>query len=261
MSESVAIEERLRRFTASPDDRDWSDVLRRAGAVPKGRTGSTSAPRRNVRLVLTLVGIVIVAAVVAVAALKVDRGTQPVGSGTQPVSKVGGHHSHALTGATIQLAGYRFRTPAGFKRSSTCDTSPSDSGPPPIPRIATAASAEGGCVDGGIAILVGTGGPGAILAHIPSYAEPVAVGSYHGYFLSHAPPDGCAVPAGTTTPCHVPVKMALYVNIPGAAGPRHLKYVVLYAQGLTEDQLIAVAQSGLPASPPPTRQTCTQNCG
>ena len=35
MSESVAIEERLRRFTASPDDRDWSDVLRRAGAVQR----------------------------------------------------------------------------------------------------------------------------------------------------------------------------------------------------------------------------------
>ena len=120
-----------------------------------------------------------------------------------------------------------------------------------MPRIATAASAEGGCVDGGIATLASTGGAAAILAHIPSNAEPVAVGSYQGYFLSHAPPDGPVDPE----------KTALYVYIPGAAGLRHLEYVVLFAKGLTEEQLVAVAQSGLPASPPSTTQTCTQNCG
>jgi hypothetical protein len=246
MSESdiEIVEDRLRRFAASPDDQDWPDVLRRAGAAPRGRTGSTAAPRRNVRLVLALAGIVIVAAVVAVAALHTGRGSQPVSKGL-------GHHSRALTGATIQLAGYRFRTPAGFERSSTCDTSPSESGPAPVPRIATAASAEGGCVDGGIAILSGTGGAAAILAHIPSSAEPVTVGGYHGYFLSHASPDGPVDPE----------KMALYVYIPGAAGPRHLEYVVLFSKGLTEEQLVAVAQSGLPASPTSTTQTCTQNCG
>jgi hypothetical protein len=55
--------------------------------------------------------------------------------------------------------------------------------------------------------------------------------------------------------------MALYVYIPHAAGPRQLRYVVLDAEGLTEDHLIAVARSGLPALPTSTTQTCTQNCG
>jgi hypothetical protein len=253
MSEIETVEERLRRFAESPDDRDWPGVLRRAGAATRGLDGSTSAPRRHVRLVLALAAIMIIAAVVAVAVANTGRGSQSVSKGP-------GHQSRALTGATIELAGYRFRTPAGFKRSSgTCDTSPFDSGPPPVPRIAAAASAEGGCVDGGIAILASTGGPGAILAHIPSSAEPVAVGGYQAYFLAQMPTDGCAVTPLTPTPCgHAPVKMGLYVNIPGAAGPRHEEYVVLLARGLTEDQLIAVAESGLP--PTSTTETCTQNC-
>lgn len=250
MSEIEIIEQRLRRFAASPDDQDWPDVLRRAGAASRRRTGPTLAPRRNLRLVLALAGIVVVAAVVAAAALHLGRGSKPMSNGV-------GQHSRALTGATIQLAGFRFRTPAGFKRSSsTCGAAPSGSGPAtPLQRASAAASAEGGCVDGGMLTTV--------IAYTPPHAEPVAVGSYQGYFLSHPPGDGCHVSPLTPTGCgrdqaNAP-GMALYVNLPGAASSRHFEYLVLFAQGLTEDQLIAVAQSGLPALPPST--TCTQNCG
>lgn len=254
MSEIEIVEERLRRFAASPDERDWPDVLRRADAASRGRPASTSAPRRNVRLVVALAGIVVVSAVVAVAAVR-------IGGGTQPVSKRVGHHSHALTGATIQLAGYRFRTPAGFKGSSgAC----ADSGPL-LRGFSSAASAEGGCIYGGILTLESTGAPSAILAHIPAKVEPVAVGDYQGYFLAHAPPDsGCHPTPPSTQPCSNPPPvgdMALYVFIPHAAGPGQLRYVVLYAEGLTEYQLIEVARSGLPSLSTSTTPTCTENCG
>jgi hypothetical protein len=138
----------------------------------------------------------------------------------------------------------------GFKRSSgTCDTPPSAI--TLVRRASAAPSAEGGCVDGGIATLSSNRGPAAILGHIPSNAEPVAVGGYQGYFLSHAPPDGPVDPG----------KTALYVYIPGAAGPGHVEYLVLDAKGLTQKQLIAAAQSALPTSPTSTTQTCTENCG
>src|SRR5262249_35792798 len=96
--------------------------------VPRTRSSSL---RRNVRLMLALAGIVIVAVVVAVATLK-------IGSGTEPASKGIGHHPRGLTGATIQLAGYRFRTPTGFKRSSS---SCADAGPL-LRAFSAAASAE-----------------------------------------------------------------------------------------------------------------------
>ena len=239
MSEIEMVEERLRRLAASPDERDWPDVLRRAGVASRGRTGSRSSRRRNGRLVLAVAGVVVVAVVVAVAALR-------IGSGTRPVSKGAGHHSRGLRGATIQLAGYRFRTPTGFKRSS----SPCGDAGPLLQGFSAAASAQGGCIYGGIATLAGGGGPTAIVAHIPAKVEPVAIGDYRGYFLTHAPPDsGCHATPPSTEPCSQPQTqgdMALYVYIPHAAGPRQLRYVVLYAEGLTEEQLIAVAQSGLP---------------
>jgi hypothetical protein len=137
----------------------------------------------------------------------------------------------------------------GVKKSSgTCTEWPDGS---LIQRVSAAAAAEGGCVDGGIAIDKSNKGPAQILAHIPSDAEPVAVGSYQGYFLADAPPDGPVDPK----------ELLLYVYIPGAADPGHLEYLVLNAKGLTEEQLIAAAKSALPTSPTSTTQACTQNCG
>ena len=174
----------------------------------------------------------------------------------------------AVLGAVLAVAllpGYRFRPPAGLKTSSrTCDVIRSGPGLWTVLHgAAAAASAEGGCVDGGIANLVSTRGPASVLAGIPSYATPVAVGRYQGYFLSHMPGDGCAVSPISPGPCdpNPPVKMGLYVFVPNAAGPRHSVYVTLFSTGLTENQLIASALSGLRGSPPSTTQTCTQNCG
>jgi hypothetical protein len=52
MSEIEIVEERLRRFAACRDDRDWFDVLRRAGVAPSGRA---AAPRRWRPILVTAV--------------------------------------------------------------------------------------------------------------------------------------------------------------------------------------------------------------
>jgi hypothetical protein len=119
-----------------------------------------------------------------------------------------------------------------------------------IQRISAAAAAEGGCVDGGLSISPGNREPAPSSVGIPPRAEPVAVGSYQGYFLAHAQPDGPVDPE----------KMLLYVYLPGAGGAGHVEYVDLSAKGLTEEQLIAAVRSVLPALPTSTTQTCTQNC-
>jgi hypothetical protein len=122
--------------------------------------------------------------------------------------------------------------------------------------VAVAASAEGGCVEGGIATIASSGKPKPTLAGIPPSVEPVSVGEYQGYFLAHAPSDGCAANPGNSRPCPPPVdKALLYVYLPAAAGPRHSVFLVLLSQGLTKDQLIAVAESGLQALPPSSATT------
>jgi hypothetical protein len=176
-------------------------------------------PRR--RVAFLLVGVVLAAAVVAVAL--VGRGNRPA----SPSSR--GHHQLALTGATIQLSGYRFRTPAGFKSStSTCGAPATAAGNPRTITngFAAAASADGGCVEAAYLIAPSTAG-----GSIPVDAQPVDVGQYQGYFVPQDSSGGSA----------------LYVELPKAGGSsgNHV-YLVLLSQGLTEDQLIAVAQSGLP---------------
>jgi hypothetical protein len=218
-------------------------ILERILASP--RTGSIPARRRKATPLLALSGIAVVAAVVAVAALELGRDAQPVSKG---------HRSHGLTGATIHLAGYRFRTPAGFKTSSSGCEPPfaGSSGPAIVLQGASAAaSAAGGCVDGGIATLRGHADPTAIVPSIPGHVEPVTLSGYQGYLVAHAQSDGCAVEPSNPAPCpRVQPKSLLYIYIPDASDPRHSTYAVLLAQGLTKDQLIAVAESGLQALPP-----------
>jgi len=219
--------------------------------LASSRTASIPVARRKGRVVMALAGALVVAAAVAAGLLQ-------GGGGSQPVSKDVGHGKQALTGAEIQLAGHRFRTPAGFKTSSTaCDAMPSGPGLwTVIHGVAVAASAEGGCVEGGIATLASGGKPKPTLAGIPPPAEPVSVGDYQAYFLAHAPSDGCAANPGNSRPCPPPVdKALLYVYLPAAAGPGHSVFVVLLSQGLTKDQLIAVAESGLQSLPPASTTT------
>ena len=170
---------------------------------------------------LLLVGVALAAAVVAVAS---------IGHGSPKSTGGPAHHQISLSGARIQLAGYRFRTPAGFKKSTTaCASAPSAADKPTtvLNGFAAAASADGGCVEA--AYLISPSNlPGVDL--IPQDARQVDVGTYQGYYV---PPDS----SGTST---------LYVELSKAAGDWNLAYLVLRGRGLTQDELVAVAVSGLP---------------
>jgi hypothetical protein len=194
--------------------------------------------RRRAGVVLVLVGLFAAAGIVAAV---------EVGRGNAPSSRPGGHHHQlALSGSRIQLAGYKFRTPAGFKPSTrSCISAPVANRPrPSIDGFAAAASADGGCVE-----LVYLVAADWLQAHglMPDAADAVDVGQYKGYFV---PPQASGK------------ESTLYVNLPGADGKR-VVFLVLLSRGLTEAQLIAVAESGLPTLPPmgPTATTGTEATG
>ena len=201
---------------------------------------AAAAVHRRRRAGLVLAFVVVLAAAGTVAAIEVGRGNQPSSRPT------GHHHQLALNGSSIQLAGYKFRTPAGFKPATkSCISAPVASRPrPSIDGFAAAASADGGCVE-----LVYLVAADWLQAHglMPDAADAVDVGQYKGYFV---PPQA----AGKES--------TLYVNLPGADG-RRVVFLVLLSKGLTEAQLIAVAESGLPTLPPmgPTATTGTESSG
>lgn len=201
-------------------DRDVEQILERILASPRIGDIARSRPRRRL-LVPVLVGAAVIAAAVAVASIEIGAGTSPTARGT----------GHGLTGATLQLAGYHFRTPTGFKASKTsCVPGSSNS-------FSAAASADGGCVEA-FNFISSSGPPTAVQG-----AEPVTVGLFHGYF----------VPQDTSG------RSALYVQLPTL---NHVsQYLVLLANGLTEDQLIAVAESGLPTTLSPTTTTGAESGG
>ena len=217
---------------ASEEERILEQVLafdRAAAAVHR---------RRRAALVLALVGLFAAAGIVA--AIEVGRGNAPL---SRPS---GHHHQLALSGSKIQLAGYKFRTPAGFRpATSSCISAPVASRPRPgIDGFAAAASADGGCVE-----LVYLVAADWLQAHglMPDAADAVDVGQYKGYFV---PPQASGK------------QSTLYVNLPGADGTR-VVFLVLLSRGVTEAQLIAVAESGLPTLPPmgPTATTGTESSG
>lgn len=198
-----------------------------------------AAPRRSTRRrpqTLALVGVVVIGAAAIAASLGL-RHSQP--------STVRTHRHVALTGAGIEMAGYRFRTPAGFKVSdASCSAGPSGSGKPAtvMNGFVAAASAEGGCVEATF-LVPGSSDPGAATA-TPA-GDPVDVGTYQGYFQNQGSSGD-----------------ALYVELPKADGQGRPVYLVLFSQGLTKDQLIAVAQSGLHGLPfDPTTTTGTEATG
>ncbi len=190
-------------------------ILERIVAAGRPRAPHRGRMTRRRRTALVVVGVALAAAIVAVAS---------IGHGSRPASVSQGPHRFRLSGATIQLAGYRFRTPAGFKAAGgACNgfingfgTQPSGNNP-----FSDAGSADGGCVEA--AFLVGPD------ASPPAGADPIAVGSYNGFLLSEGSQ-----------------KSVLYVELPNAGGPGNRAYLELFARGLTPDQLVAVAQSGLP---------------
>jgi hypothetical protein len=167
----------------------------------------------------------VIAAVTLAAAIAI--GVIETGHGNPSSTRTGGRRKLALSGARIKLAGYRFKTPSGFtSSSSSCITAPSGSGPKTVlDGFAAAASAEGGCLEA--FYLISTAG-----SAIPANAVPVDVGAYHGYL----------VPQDTSQ------QTTLYVELP-AVDDLSNPYLMLVAQGLTPDELIAVALTGLPSSP------------
>jgi hypothetical protein len=222
-----------------------SDVIRRLAAanpVRNERPLQLLEPRRAVhrprrwRFVLVAASATAVAALIALAAIAfATHPSSPTAAGSQHPRGSGVR----LSGGTIQLASYRFRLPAGFRASTSACQFSLPAGLQPLKQwlqvqdggFSAAASAEGGCVE---ALLIAGGSP------VPSEAEQTAVGPYTGFLAS----------PGSS-------QEVLYVQIPAAQGDH---YLVLLADGLTSEELVAIAQSGLPTSIEPT-QTCTANCG
>ena len=196
---------------------------------------SAAAVHRRLRAVLVLALVAVLAAAAIVASLEVGRGNAP---SSRPTVH---HHRLALSGSRIQLAGYKFRTPAGFKASrSSCGTAQSYSDAHPVLNgFVAAASADGGCVEAAYLL-------GGSQANIPSEAVAVDVGNYHGFLV----------------PQNSSAESTLYVELPNAAGEGRVAYLVLFARHLTEEQVIAVAQSGLPTLPlKPTTTNGTETTG
>lgn len=187
--------------------------------VGSARPSTRRRMTRRRQAALLLVGAALAVTVAAVAS---------IGHGNRAAKPSNGPHHVALSGTPIQLAGYKFKTPAGFKASSSsCVPASSSSVQVGVNGFAAAASADGGCVEAFYLIASADSA-----SPIQESADPVAVGSYQGYFV---PPDSSG-------------QSKLYVELPKAGGDQNHVFLLLFAQGLTEDQLVAVAQSGLPSS-------------
>ncbi|HJQ75412.1 MAG TPA: hypothetical protein VJ814_11010 [Gaiellaceae bacterium] len=220
------------------DEAEENRILERI--LASSRAPARPRTMRRLRPAL-LAGIVVVGAIVGAAAggaFSHSKSAAPRPSGHQP--------HLALSGARIQLAGYHFRTPAGFKASkSDCIPAPAADNPQPsIDGFAAAASADGGCVEGVYFVAADWLQSQGLM---PDASDAVDIGNYLGFYVP---------PAASGE------KSALYVNLPDADGSR-VVYLVLYARGVTEDQLIAIAESGLPTLPPsgPTATTGTETTG
>lgn len=164
----------------------------------------------------------------AVAALVAHRHAAPV------ENVRGGHHHVALTGRRIRLAGYHFKTPAGFAASKESCMSTAGGGD----AFAAAAAADGACVEAAFIV-----GADWLESHdpIPESATAVDVGDYSGYYL----------PANGSSD-----ESRLYAALPHAYA-QQVTYVLLVAHGVPEDELIAIAASGLPTLPPSVQGVTT----
>lgn len=172
-------------------------------------SGPSTAVRRRRPVALVVVGAALVAVAIAAFAAGV------LGHSTSPAAKTGGNHQVDLTGPQIQLAGYHFRTPAGFKDSSApCTGGATDS-------FSAAASADGGCVE---AFFMLNTGKYAIAPH----AQPIEVAGTQGFLVTASD------------------SLTLYAPLPKLGD--YSQYLMLVGKGLTADQLVAIAESGLPSS-------------
>lgn len=149
-----------------------------------------------------------------------------------------GQDHTVLTGPTIELAGHRFATPAGFHNESSraCAEPISLLGVRHRSTTFTAVGAPNGlCV--AASFLSRRSGfflHGKPFPLVPNDSLPADVGGYRAYADRGTFPDHNSYGA-------------LYVYAP-AVGGHDTPYLVLTARGLTLEQLAAIALSGLPAS-------------
>jgi hypothetical protein len=171
-------------------------------------SGSSPVAKRRRPFPLVAVAAALVAAAIAALASGL------VGHSTSPTAKVGGSHHVALTGPRIQLAGYHFRTPAGFKDSnSPCTGGATDA-------FSAAASADGGCVEAFFMLSTGK------YAIAPD-AQPIQVAGTQGFLVTGSD------------------SLTLYAPLPQEG--QYSVYLMLIGKGLTADQMVAIAESGLPS--------------
>jgi hypothetical protein len=198
------------------DAHDEEAILARI--LASDRPAAVVNRRRRAALVIAL-GVIVATAIAAVS----------TGAFTS-ANRSGGNPRVALTGPELQLAGFRFRTPAGYKTSNgSCVVH--RSGPMSVLNgFAAAASADGGCIEAFFMVANDD-------ARTPAQegATPVSVGAYQGYYVSENS-------SGEST---------LYVQLPKLGDMK--QYLSLFAERLTEQQLVAIAQSGLPQNPDASR--------
>lgn len=169
---------------------------------------STTAKRRR-PLALVLVAAALIAAAIAAVAAGV------FGRSTSPAAKSGGNHAVALTGPRIALAGYHFRTPSGFEDSNAPCEGGATGG------FSAAASADGGCLEAFFMLNTGK------YAIAPD-AQPIQVAGTQGFLVTGSD------------------SLTLYAPLPREGD--YSPYLMLVGKGLTADQLVAIAESGLPSS-------------
>jgi hypothetical protein len=205
-------------------------LARRAAEVP-GQAGDrlrklNYRPRGSVRPMAAGAGL-------AVAALAAGGGAY-LAEGTAGVSTPDRSSATAAqaAGASIQLDGYTFKLPVGFKATGQHCTAPGHGGTPVAgsARFAAGAAAHGGCVE---VLLLTRPLP------VPGDATPVKVGPYQGYLQ--------ASPSALRHPI---LRLAIYGKFPGTNSTSEL---IVSAKNLSESQVINIAARALSTTDGPPK--------
>jgi hypothetical protein len=204
-----------------PQPRDLDKVIAR---------GQARRTRRRIGAVLTPV--IVVAAAIAILLPNLHTSGAPRQAGPPVAGK---------SGAVLELASYRFDLPRGFApKDAGCaglaaPLSQAGSGAAihngqvaspvtVLQAMRAASSADGGCVELGLDAGVNV---------VPTPATPIDVGSYRSYVVTGSD--------GTLT---LYVTLACSTACQAVTDQSH--YLVLASEGLTQQQLVTIASSGLP---------------
>lgn len=215
--------ERFEARVAAADEVATSVARERLRGAIAAEVANRRRDRRHRHEAAYAVGVAAAVALALALALAVPSGP------ATPIRSIG------KRGAVLELASYHFSLPSGFvPRDAACTTPPSvllpEDGNRAVHQIGanpetvlqamrSAASADGGCVEAALA-------SGSDV--IPADATELAIGDYEGYLSTASNGD-----------------LTLFVAIPATY---RTNYLVLASEGLTQEQLVAIATSGLPTS-------------